>query len=289
MANVNAGLVAAAAASAVEAVLNRPLTGATPQLLRAELAEFDETERDRREEAEAERERLVAAIADAEHAERIEAARARLTAEAEDHDAEASRLDALADGIAEQLAAIDTELARLREQRSAVEAAMESDANAAEQVLTSDPERAAALVAANMGRQAALRGLDERIAGAQRRRASIESGAGLPGEPEPTDGPKLFVDGVDTQARDLGSLRKLAARHRAQAAPLRQQADHLSDAPPEDDVLAGFLGALVGSTLLAASRLGRAAPPPGPRPFGYAPGSLGEGAERVPPRRRRGR
>ena len=283
----------AAARLSVAAMLRRRQaaieTPRSSEQLRDDLADFDRAESEHAADAAAERARLVSAIEEAEHAERLAEAHAHLLAEAKGHAAEAHRLDELADTVAAELAEIDAELTGLEAQRHEMEAAMRVDASQAERLLTSDAEQAAALAVRNAGRQAALQGLGARIGEARQRRLSIEAGADLPAEPPPSDGVHLFVDGVDTRAVDLASLRARARWHAAQAARCRVRAedDPLGEATPEQ-VPAPSLGPLVAATLLAASRLGRVPPPTsaGGRAFGFPSGSIGEGAERI--RRRRG-
>jgi hypothetical protein len=289
----------AAAREAVETILARR----TAEDLRQALVRHDAAEAERRALAAAARARLVAQLAEAERADRVAAARERLQGEAEHHESEAARLAGLADDLAGRLALADAEPERLHVQRDELAAAMRIAAAEAEALLTSDPEQAGAIAAQNAGRAAALHGLDDRLAEAQRQRDATAAGAGLPPDDDRHDGdgdrhddgddagPRLFIGSVDSHARDLAGLRARADWHRGEAQRLRWQAqdDPLGDGAeasagePEGTPSA----AVLTGVLLAARRGFRELSPSRPaRPFGFAPGSLGEAMESAPRRRR---
>lgn len=249
--------------------------------LRADLVHHDEAEAVRRTTADANRAKLVAAIAEAEHAERIEAARAALLAEAMLHDTEADRLVLLAAERADALAAVDDEIGKLTEQRTTLERVMQADADAAVRVLVDDPEEAGRLAGLNVGRRQALDGLATRIGEAQRNKQETEARYRPPDGAQQPDGRLLF------SPLTTGTLADRVRAHRTEAGRLRRRAadDPLGEPVAEQPATAPHRPR--GGVLLSGSRLGEPPEPATGRAFGFPPNSLGERSERLPPRGRR--
>jgi hypothetical protein len=253
--------------------------------LRERLCDLTASEAERRADAERLAGQLEGEIREAEHRERAEAARAELLDRARQDDAEAARLDALADERRTVLADVDAEIAKLTEQRMAMERAMQVDADLAERVLTSDPEEAGRLAGLNVGRSQALAGFAALITGAERTRQEIEARYSPPDGVGQPDGTLLF------SPLTTGTMTERAAAEREEAARLRAKAasDPLAERPPERPEAAALTptGMVMAGVALAA-RPDLFPPEPGPRnPFGYAPGTIAEAAASRPRRGRR--
>jgi hypothetical protein len=258
----------------------------TAERLRERLCDLTASEAERRADAERLAGELEGQIREAEHRERAEAARAELLRQAAERDAEARRLDALADERRTVLADVDAEIAKLTEQRMAMERAMQVDADLAERVLTSDPEEAGRLAGANVGRSQALAGLAARIAATEPKRQEIEERYSLPNGVGQADGTLLF------SPLTTGTLTERAAAEREEAARLRAKAasDPLAERPPERPEAAALTptGMVMAGVALALRLPDLFPPEPGPRnPFGYAPGTIAEAAASRPRRGRR--
>ena len=253
--------------------------------LREAIARHDAAALARQQRADARRAELEARLAEAELREHVAEARSRLLADALQHEQEAGRLDALARERAEDLAEVDGEIAALQERQDALRRANTAAAGEAENALLDDPERAGALAVTIHGREAALQGLDGRIAEGRARREGIEQHYRdlTPDGARQPDGTLLF-DPLTT-----GTLEERAHADRKAAIRLREQAatDPLGEHPPARPPEPLSETELQWSGLAAALLKGPATTEPAVRnPFGYAPGTLGAEIATRPRRRR---